>query len=140
ILATFAAAGCGGSKSETKSPPIAGARGFADDFTHRLIVVGRWNAVASDVAPLLTREVRTFQDSSRRDGIRKVLGPGVLRHDRPVSPSVDAGKDCFVYRLGGRQVVPAEGVIVLKARFRLWVGYVDGGWQVINYDYDLIPS
>ena len=29
---------------------------------------------------------------------------------------------------------------MLKARFRLWVAYVDGVWQVINYDYDLIPS
>lgn len=105
----------------------------------RLIVVGRWDAVAVDVAPLLTREVRSFQETSHRDGIRKVVGTGVLRHDCPPSPVVDAGKDCFAFRLEGRQLVPA-GVIMLKARFRLWVAYVDGLWQVINFDYDLIPS
>jgi hypothetical protein len=104
---------------------------------HRLVVVGRWDAVEADVAPLLTRDVRGFQDQIRRDGIRKVRGPGALRHDCPVSPSVDAGKDCFVYRL---RVVPAGGVVVLKARYRLWVGYEDGLWHVINFDYDLLPA
>jgi hypothetical protein len=107
---------------------------------HRLVVVGRWDAVEADVAPLLTREMRSFQDQIRRDGIRKVRGSGALRHDCPVSPSVDAGKDCFAYRLEGRQVVPIQGVTVLKARYRLWVGYADGRWQVINFDYDLKPS
>ena len=106
----------------------------------RLVVVGRWEAVAADVAPLLTRDLRKFQDSLRHDGIRKVRGRGALRHDCPVSPSVGAGKDCFVYRLEGRQVVPIQGVTVLKARYRLWVGYTDGQWQVINFDYDLIPA
>ena len=105
----------------------------------RLIVVGTWGAVAADVSPLLTREVRGFQDTAHRDGISKVVGTGVLRHDCPPSPSVDAGKDCFAFRLEGRQLVPL-GVVMLKARFRLWVAYVDGVWQVINYDYDLIPS
>ena len=107
---------------------------------HRLVVVGRWDAVAADIAPLLTRELRTFQESIRRDGIRKVRGSGVLRHDCPVSPTVGAGKDCFLYRLEGRQVVPIQGVVVLKANLRLWVGYVDGSWQVISYEYDLIPN
>ena len=103
----------------------------------RLVVVGRWDAVAADVAPLLTRELRSFQDSIRRDGFRKVQGTGVLRHDCPVSPSVGAGKDCFAYRLEGRQLVPAGGVVMLKARFRLWVAYEDGLWQAITFDYDL---
>jgi hypothetical protein len=103
----------------------------------RLVVVGRWDAVAADVAPLLTRDLRSFQDSIRRDGIRKVRGTGALRHDCPVKPSVDAGKDCFAYRLEGRQLVPAGGVVMLKARFRIWVAYVDGVWQVITFDYDL---
>jgi hypothetical protein len=106
----------------------------------RLVVVGRWGAVAPDVAPLLTREMRDFQNTIRHNGIRKVRVPGALRHDCPVSPSVDAGKDCFVYRLEGRQVVPAGGVVTLNARYRLWVANVDGGWQVINFDYDLLPS
>jgi hypothetical protein len=103
----------------------------------RLVVVGRWDAVAGDVAPLQTREARHFQDSLRRDGIRTILGPGALRHDCPVSPAVGAGSDCFVYRLRGRQILPTEGVVTLNSRFRLWVGYVDGRWQVISYDYDL---
>jgi hypothetical protein len=100
---------------------------------HRLVVVGNWNAVADDVVPLQTRPVRQFQDSIRRDGIRKVLGPGLLRHDCPANPS----KDCFVYRLHGRQVVPTEGVVVLNALYRLWVEYMDGRWQVVNFAYDL---
>jgi hypothetical protein len=133
-------AGCGGSSSGSKSPSIDRAHGFADDFVRRLVVVGRWNAVAADVAPLLTRQVRHFQDSIRRDGIRMVRGPGTLHHDCPPSPAVSAGKDCFVYRLRGRQVVPAEGVVVLNSRFRLWVNYVDGHWQVVNYDYDVKPA
>ena len=36
--------------------------------------------------------------------------------------------------------MPIQGVTVLKARYRLWVGYTDGQWQVINFDYDLIPA
>jgi hypothetical protein len=107
---------------------------------HRLVVVGRWDAIADDVAPLAIREIRSFQDSIRRDGIRKVRGTGVLRHDCPVSPSVGAGHDCFVYRLEGRQLVPAGGVVALNARYRLWLGYEDGNWQVLTYDYDLKPS
>jgi len=107
---------------------------------HRLVVVGRWDAVASDIAPLLTRELRTFQESIRREGIRKVRGSGILRHDCPRSPTVNAGKDCFAYRLEGRQVLPIQGVVLLKANFRLWAEYVDGSWQVINYEYDLVPA
>ena len=106
----------------------------------RLVVVGRWDAIAADVAPLATREIRTFQDSIRRDGIRKVRGTGVLRHDCPASPAVGTGTDCFVYRLEGRQVVPAGGVVMLNARYRLWVAYEDGQWQVVTYDYDLNTS
>jgi hypothetical protein len=106
----------------------------------RLVVVGRWDAVADDVAPLLTRQVRHFQETARRDGIRQVRGLGVLRHDCPVSPAAGAGKDCFVYQLAGHQVVPLEGVVMLKARYRLWVDYEDGRWHVVNYDYDLKPA
>jgi hypothetical protein len=105
----------------------------------RLVVVGRWDAIAADVAPLATREVRSFQDSIRRDGIRKVRDTGVLRHDCPVSPSVGAGHDCFVYQLEGRKVVPFD-VVMLRARYRLWLGYEDGKWQVLTYDYDLKTS
>lgn len=133
-------AGCGGSKSETKAPPIERAQGFADDFVRRLVVVGRWDAVADDVAPLLTRQVRHFQVSIRRDGVRKVRGPGALRHDCPVNPASGAGNDCFVYWLAGRQVVPTRGAMALTARYRLWVGYGGGRWQVVSYDYDLIPA
>jgi hypothetical protein len=134
----LAAAGCGGSKSTSKAPPIQQAQGFADGFVHRLIVVGRWSEVAADVPPLQTRQLRSFQDSLRRDGVRKVVGHGTLRHDCPVSPS--AGKDCFVYHLQGQQVIPANGVVALNARLHLWVDYVDGHWQLANYQYDLLPA
>jgi len=106
----------------------------------RLVVVGRWDPVAPDVAPLLTRQMRAFQETIRRDGVRRIDGPGVLRHDCPDSPAVDAGSDCFLYRLSGRQVVPPRAVVELKARYRLWVHYEDGRWQVVSYDYDLIPN
>lgn len=135
----FAGAGCGGSKPAAKAPPIESAQGFADDFVHRLVVVGDWDAVAADVPPLLTRQVRSFQETLRRDGVRKVRGPGELRHDCPANPSAGAGKDCFAYRLSGRQVLPLHAV-TLNARFRLWVAYEDGLWHIATYDYDLIPS
>ena len=53
--------------------------------------------------------------------------------------SVDAGKDCFVYVISGSQVVPIGGVQKLNARLRLWVEPSDGTWQVINYDYEVLP-
>ncbi len=140
VLASSAAAGCGGSKSENGAPPIENAHAFAGDFVRRLVVVGRWDAVASDVAPLLTRQLRNFQETIRRDGIRMIDGVGVLRHDCPVNAAVGAGSDCFLFRLSGRQVVPTQGVIPLKARYRLWVDHVDERWQVVSYDYDLIPN
>ena len=139
ILALFAAAGCGGSsKSASKPPAIQQAQGFADGFVHRLVVVGRFSAVANDVPPLQTRNVRSFQDTLRTDGVRQVIGHGVLRHDCPASAAVGAGKDCFVYHLRGRHIVPAQGVTVLNSQFRLWVTYVDGHWQFANYDYTLL--
>ena len=73
-----------------------------------------------------------------QDGIRHVGKPGVLRHDCPPAPSVGAGKDCFVYVLSGRQVVPIGGVQRLKARLRLWVEPAASSWQVVNYDYELL--
>lgn len=64
-------------------------------------------------------------------------GRGVLRHDCPPASAVGAGKDCFVFVVSGRQVIPIEGVRKFSARLRLWPVYEDGGWQVINYDYTL---
>ena len=139
ILVTVAVAGCGGSSSEVKAPPLERAQGFADAFVRRL-VTGRWDAIEEDVAAPITRETRNFQDSIHRDGIRTVRGQGTLRHDCPAAPTTSAGRDCFVYRLSGRQVVPIRGAVELEARYRLWVDYEDGRWQVVNYDYDLIPT
>jgi hypothetical protein len=51
---------------------------------------------------------------------------------------VNAGRDCFVYVVSGRQVVPVAGVQKIKARLRLWPAYKDGHWQVISYDYDVL--
>lgn len=107
---------------------------------HNLVVVDTWDAVAPDVSPILTVPLRRFQATLRSSGIRKVQGSGKLRHDCPPAKTVGAGKDCFVYTLLGRQLVPAGGVVTTKSRFRLWPEYTDGQWQVVNYDYDLLPS
>lgn len=107
---------------------------------HGLIVVGRWEPIADDVAPLPSRQLREFQKQVRIDGIRTVRSPGALRHDCPENPAVGASKDCFVYRVAGRQVIPVVGVRGIEARFRLWVAYEDGAWQVVNYDYDVTKA
>jgi hypothetical protein len=105
---------------------------------HRLVESGTWDAVAASVSPELTRELRSFQTHIQRDGIKRVSKAGVLRHDCPPAPAVDAGKDCFVYVISGSQIVPIGGVQKLNARLRLWVERSDGTWQVINYDYEVL--
>ena len=100
----------------TSEPRIADAKPFADSFVHRLVEVGTWDAVEADVSPQLTPQLRSFQAHIRRDGINRVGEAGVLRHDCPAAPAVDAGKDCFVYEVSGRQVVPIGGVRKLRAR------------------------
>jgi hypothetical protein len=105
---------------------------------HRLVEVGTWKAVEADVSPQLTRQLRSFQAHIRRDRVKRVSEAGVLRHDCPPAPAVDAGKDCFVYVVSGRQVVPLGGAQTITARFRLWPAYADGRWQAINYDYDVL--
>jgi hypothetical protein len=105
---------------------------------HRLVEVGTWKAVEGDVSPQLTPQLRSFQAHIRQDGIKRVSKSGVLRHDCPPAPAVDAGKDCFVFVVSGSQVVPIGGVRKLSARFRLWPAYENGRWQVINYDYDVL--
>ncbi len=105
---------------------------------HRLVEAGTWNAVEADVSPQLTPQLRSFQTHIERDGIRRVSKAGVLRHDCPSTPAVEAGKDCFVYVVSGRQVVPLGGVQKLKARLRLWVEPAESSWQVINYDYEVL--
>jgi len=97
-------------------------------------------AVVDDAAPLLRAEFQRFQRTIRRDGVRQVVGSGVLRHDCPPNPTVDAGQDCFVYRLRGTQVIPVAGKTPINARFRLWPSYEDGAWQVIHYDYNVVPE
>ena len=114
------------------------AKPFADSFLHRFVEVGTWTAVEADVSPELTPELRSFQGHIVQDGIKHVGKTGVLRHDCPPAPAVNAGKECFVYVLSGRQVVPIGGVQKLKARLRLWVEPAKGSWQVINYDYELL--
>jgi hypothetical protein len=128
-------AGCGGSKPTTED-----AKPFADEFVHNLAVVGTWDSIEADVSPGLTRQMRKFQPQIRKDGINKVDGPGQLRHDCPPAFSVGAGKDCFLYRLSGKQAVPLGGVHPIKAEFRMWVDRTDGRWEVINYDYSVVPG
>lgn len=107
----------------------------------RLVVLGRWDAVEGDVSAQLRQPMRDFQAAIRRDGVRTVRGPGTLHHDCPPNEVVpEAGKNCFVYRLENDRAVLAPGVKRLRARFRLWVEPQDKTWQVINYDYEVLPS
>jgi hypothetical protein len=89
------------------------------------------------VSRQLSQQMRDFQATIRRDGVRIVRGPGALRHDCPPNQVVvEAGKD----RLEGNRAVLNAGVRRLQARFRLWVKPQDGTWEVINYDYEVLPS
>ena len=135
ITASVAAGGCGSHSKKQSS--MESARPFANGFAHRLVAVGRWYAIEGDVSPAVSRQMRDFQKTIRRNGMRAVSGNGALRHDCPANANVGAGKDCFVYIVSGKQVLPVQGVKTLRARFRLWVSHQDGAWQVISYDYDL---
>ncbi|HEU5065436.1 MAG TPA: hypothetical protein VFT86_06065 [Gaiellaceae bacterium] len=139
LLIAALVAGCGGSSDETQ--PLQDAQPFADAFVDRLVADGRWAAIEGDLSAQLRQPMRDFQATIRRNGVRRVRGPGALRHDCPPNEVVpEAGKDCFVYRLEGRQAVLVAGVRRLRARFRLWVEPQEGTWQVINYDYEVLPS
>jgi hypothetical protein len=131
-------AGCDGSSKP--KPSVDDAKPFAAGFVHRLVEVGTWEAVEADVSPQLTPQLRGFQAQIKKDGINRVSPKGVLRHDCPTAPVVNAGKDCFAYVVSGRQVVPLAGVQKIRARLRLWPAYEDGRWQVINYDYEVVPD
>lgn len=106
----------------------------------RLIVVGSWQSIAGDVSAQLSRQLREFQVQVRRDGIRTVRRPGMLRHDCPENKVVGASSDCFAYRVAGRQIIPVAGVRRIEARLRLWLTYEGGAWQVVNYDYDVTKA
>jgi hypothetical protein len=107
----------------------------------RLVVDGRWAAIEGDVSAQLRKQLRDFQATIRSNGVRTVRGPGALRHDCPPNQVVvEAGKDCFVYRLEGNQAMQSAGVRRLRARFRLWVAPSDETWEVINYDYEVLPA
>jgi hypothetical protein len=143
IAVTIAAAlaGCGGSGAKkSAAPAMAAGRPFADSFVHRLIVVGRWQAVVGDTGPLVRRALRSFQATVKSNGVRKVLGHGVLKNDCPQNPNVGATNQCFAYRVAGGYVLPISGKqVTIRARFRLWLEYVDGHWRVLSYDYDARP-
>jgi hypothetical protein len=130
-------AGCGGGSEP--SSEVEDAQPFADDFVRRLVVVGRWDAIEGDVSAFLRQQMRGFQATIRRDGVRKVRGSGALRHDCPENEIAGAGRDCYVYRLEGGQVF-VVGATRLRARFRLWLEPQDGSWEVINYDYEVLPA
>jgi hypothetical protein len=105
------------------------------------VVDGRWAAIEGDVIAQLRQQLRDFQATIRRNGVRRVRGPGALRHDCPPNQVVfEAGKDCFAYRLEGNQAMQSAGMRRLRARFRLWVAPSDDTWEVINYDYEVLPS
>lgn len=105
------------------------------------LVAGRWGPIEGDVSAQLRQQMRDFQATIRRDGVRNVRGVSQLSHDCPENQVVlEAGRDCFVYRLEGRQAVLAPAVRRLRARFRLWVTPQDESWEVINYDYEAVPA
>jgi hypothetical protein len=105
------------------------------------LVEGTWSAIEEDVSAQLRGQMRDFQATIQRDGVRTVRGPGQLRHNCPPNQVVvEAGRDCYVYRLENRQVPLTAGVRRLRSRFRLWVAPQDDTWQVINYDYEVLPS
>ena len=105
------------------------------------MVDGRWAAIEGDVSAQLRQQMRDFQATIRRNGVRTVRGAGALRHDCPPNQVVvEAGNDCFVYGLEGNQAMQSAGLRRLRARFRLWVKPQDGTWEVINYDYEVLPS
>ena len=89
-------------------------------------------AVTSEIEPELTR----LQESLRRDGVRKVGGPGRERGDCPENPALEAGPDCIVYTLYGTQTRPVAGAQPINALLRLWVQQEDDGWVVTYYTYD----
>jgi hypothetical protein len=131
-------AGCGGDSKP--SVQLEDAQPFANGFVQRL-VTGRWSAIEGDVGAQLRQQMRDFQATIRRDGVRNVRGAGALRHDCPPNQVVvEAGRDCFVYRLEGGEGVLSAGVSRILARFRLWVAPRDGSWEVINYDYEVLPA
>ena len=105
------------------------------------LVEGSWSTIEGDVSAQLRQQMRDFQATIQRDGVRTVRGPGQLRHNCPANQVVvEAGRDCYVYRLEGRQLVLTAGVRRLRSRFRLWVASQDGSWEVINYDYEVQPT
>jgi hypothetical protein len=107
----------------------------------RRLVTGRWSAIEGDVSAQLRQQMRDFQETIRRDGVRNVRGAAALRHDCPPNQVVvEAGRDCFVYRLEGGEAVLSSGVSRIMARFRLWVTPQDGSWEVINYDYEVLRA
>jgi hypothetical protein len=137
LLVAFVA-GCGGDSKP--SGQLEDAQPFANGFVQRL-VAGRWSAIEEDVSAQLRQQMRDFQETIRRDGVRHVRGVSQLRHDCPENQVVvEAGRDCFVYRLEGGEAVLSAGVSRILARFRLWVTPQDGSWEVVNYDYEVLPA
>ena len=142
-LASFAlvlgllVAGCGGSSSS--APPIADAKPFADSFVHGLVETGTSDAVEADVSSELMPQLRSFQAHLEQDGIKRVNKAGVLSNECPQASAVSAGKDCFVYVLSGSHVPIGESRKV-EARLRVWPAYEDGRWEVVNYDYTVLPA
>jgi hypothetical protein len=140
IAAGVAGCGGGGGGTETTEPSIEKGRSFADDFVHRLIVVGRWKAVVDDTSPQVRKEIRKFQSTLMKNGVRKVVGPGDVRRNCPTSPVVGATNECIAYHLTGGYQIPITGQrVAIRARLRLWLEWINGRWRVLSYDYDAAP-
>ena len=139
IAAGLAGCGGGGAKPST-TPSIDRGRPFADSFVHRLIVVGRWQAVVDDTSPLVRRELRRFQSTLMRNGVRRVVGHGDVRRDCPANPVSGTTNECIAYHLAGGYAIPITGQhVAINARLRLWLEWSNGRWDVLSYDYDAIP-
>ena len=139
-----ACGGSGGSAAPqtTADPPIEKGLSFADSFAHRLLVVGSWKAVVNDTSPQVRKELRKFQATVKKNGVRTIIGGhGFIKHTCPVNPAAGTTSDCISYHLLGGYAIPVTGQrVAIKARLRLWLEWINGRWRVLSYDYDAIPK
>jgi hypothetical protein len=138
-------AGCGGggggATPTTAEPAIEQAQPFADHFVPRLLG-GPWKAVVNDTSPQVRKDLRRFQATIKKNGVRTIVGGhGFVKHNCPSNPAAATTTECISYHLLGGYSIPITGQrVAIKARLRLWLEFVNGRWRVLSYDYDAVPK